>query len=113
MALCAAKAPVDRAETIERNRHGRQEHRRVETFDVAGRLGPEWDGLIVAVARVTRLTWHKDTKSGFWHDTHEISLYACQINLPADVMAKVQDALKQPPAAKPTAAPTAKPTPNK
>jgi predicted transposase YbfD/YdcC len=81
MALCAAKAPVDRAETIERNRHGRQEHRRVETFDVAGRLGPEWDGLIVAVARVTRLTWHKDTKSGFWHDTHEISLYACQINL--------------------------------
>ena len=37
----------------------------------------------------------------------------CPKEVPADVMAKVQDALKQPPAAKPAAAPTAKPTPNK
>jgi hypothetical protein len=60
-AICNADPPTDSAETVERNRHGRQEHRLVETFDVAGRLGPDWDGLIVTAARVTRLTWHKNT----------------------------------------------------
>src|SRR5512134_2890150 len=63
-AICNADPPTDSAETVERNRHGRQEHRLVETFDVAGRLGPDWDGLIVTAARVTRLTWHKNTNSG-------------------------------------------------
>ena len=82
-AICAAEAATDSAETTDRNRHGRQEHRLVETFNVAGRLGPDWGSLIVAVARVTRLTWHKDTKSGFWHKTDEVSFYACQTNLPA------------------------------
>ena len=66
-AICNAEPPADSAETVDRNRHGRQEHRRVETFDVAGRLGPDWDGLIVTAARVNRLTWHKNTKTGLWH----------------------------------------------
>ncbi|MFO1113247.1 MAG: hypothetical protein U1E35_05040 [Rhodospirillales bacterium] len=65
-AVCAADQRIDSARTIERNRHGRQEHRLVETFDLTGRLGADWDGLIVAAARVTRLTWHKDTATGFW-----------------------------------------------
>ena len=60
-AICTAEPPTDSAESVERNRHGRQEHRLVETFDVAGRLGADWDGLIVTAARVTRLTWHKNT----------------------------------------------------
>lgn len=81
--LCAAQAPVDRAETVDRKKHGRQEHRLVETFDVSGRLGPDWDGLIVTAARVSRLTWHKDTKSGLWHQTAETALYACQAPLSA------------------------------
>ena len=82
-AICTAEPPTDIAETVERNRHGRQEHRMVETFDVAGRLGADWDGLIVTAARVTRLTWHKNTKTGLWHQTNETSLYACQIRLAA------------------------------
>jgi predicted transposase YbfD/YdcC len=81
--LCNAEPAADSAETVERNRHGRQEHRMVETFDVAGRLGPDWNGLIVTAARVTRLTWHKSTKTGLWHQTNETSLYACQIRLSA------------------------------
>lgn len=81
--VCAAEQPNDSVETVDRKHHGRQEHRLVETFDVAGRLGPDWDGLIVTIARVSRLTWHKDTKSGLWHDTNEISFYACQIKLSA------------------------------
>ena len=40
-AICAAEPPVDTVETIDRHRHGRQEHRRIDTFDVAGRLGPD------------------------------------------------------------------------
>jgi len=82
-AICNADPPTDSAETVERNRHGRQEHRLVETFDVAGRLGPDWDGLIVTAARVTRLTWHKITKTGLWRQTGETSIYACQISLSA------------------------------
>ena len=81
--ICNAEAPTDSAESIERGRHGRQEHRLVETFDVAGRLGADWDGLIVTAARVTRLTWHKNTKTGLWRQTNEISVYACQISLSA------------------------------
>jgi len=86
-AICAAETPVDSAGTVDRNRHGRQEHRLVETFDVTGRLDPGWDGLIVAAARVTRLTWHRDTPSGLWRPTDETSLFACQISLSATATA--------------------------
>lgn len=82
-AICNADPPTDSAETVGRIRHGRQEHRLVETFDVAGRLGSDWDGLIASAARVTRLTWHKNTTTGLWHPTSETSFYACQIPLPA------------------------------
>ncbi len=34
--LCAAGCPFDSYETMDRGRHGRQEHRRVEVFDTAG-----------------------------------------------------------------------------
>jgi hypothetical protein len=71
--LCAAATPTDRHETVDRKRHGRQEQRLVEIFDIAGRLGPDWNGLIAAAARVSRLTWHKDTKSGAWFQSEEIS----------------------------------------
>jgi hypothetical protein len=63
-ALCAKTPPADTAQTDDPRRHGRQEHRRVETFDAAGQLGAEWEDLITTAIRVTRLTWHKDTKSG-------------------------------------------------
>lgn len=82
-AICATEQPADCADTVDRNRHGRQEHRLVETFDVAGRLGDGWDGLIVTAARVTRLTWHKDSKTGLWRKTNETALYASQISVPA------------------------------
>lgn len=91
-ALCAGPPPADRAETIDRHAHGRQEHRRVETFDIpAQTLDPDWDGLIVAVIRVSRLTWHKDTKAGLWRKTDEISLYAAQTRLSA---AQAADAIR-------------------
>lgn len=83
-AVCASQAPVDRHETVDRKRHGREEYRRVETFTVDPKsLNPDWDGLIVAVARVSRRFWIKDTKSGLWHLAAETSLYAAQIPLSA------------------------------
>jgi len=81
--IAETSRPLDQHETIDRHRHGRQEHRRVETFAVDGRLGADWSGLILSVGRVTRLTWHKDTKSGLWHQTEEVSFYACQTVLTA------------------------------
>ncbi len=35
---------------------------------------------------MTRLTGHKDTKSGFWYDTEEVSFSACQVALGAQAV---------------------------
>src|SRR3954469_16018869 len=76
--LCAEHHPFDSHETVDRRRHGRQEHRLVEVFDTAGQLDAEWQPLIACVARVSRLTFEKDTRSGLWPSREEIGCYACQ-----------------------------------
>ena len=88
--IAAIEPATDRFESVDRNRHrnrhGRQEHRLVETFDVTGTLAAEWDDLIGCAARITRLTWHKDTQSGFWQATEEVSFYVCQVLLGAQAI---------------------------
>src|SRR3954462_1711303 len=81
--LCAERDPVDRHETADRGRHGRQEHRRVEVFEVDGRLDPDWRPWIACAARVTRLTWRKETRTGLWARDEEVALYALQVRLAA------------------------------
>ncbi len=81
--MATDQPPVESFETVDRKSHGRQEHRRIETFNLRGQLDTEWDGLIVSAARVTRLTWHKDTKSGLWHSSEDVSFYVCQVSLSA------------------------------
>jgi predicted transposase YbfD/YdcC len=81
--IAATQPPADRFASVDPKGHGRHETREVETFDVRGKLDAEWTGLVVCAARVARLTWHKDTKSGFWHATEEVSFYACQVTLDA------------------------------
>ena len=88
-ALCAAQSPKSRSKTDDPIGHGRQEHRTVEVYNVDDKLGPDWDGLIVAVARVERLTWHKNTKTGMWLSTEEISYYASQTMLHASELSDV------------------------
>ena len=77
--------PFDSHETVDRRRHGRQEHRLVEVFDTAGQLDPEGQPLI---ARVSRLTFEKDTRTGLWPSREEIGYYACQIRLDAKTLAR-------------------------
>jgi predicted transposase YbfD/YdcC len=86
--LCASQPPFDSDETVDRRRHGRQEHRLVEVFDTAGQLDAEWQPLIACVARVSRLTFEKDTRSGLWPSRAEIGCYACQIRLDAKTLAR-------------------------
>jgi predicted transposase YbfD/YdcC len=82
--LCARRAPVDRDETVDRNRHGRHEHRRVEVFaPTPADLPPGWRGHIAAVARITRRTWLRDAASGLWRRRGEVAYYACQVPLDA------------------------------
>ena len=81
--LCAEQEPIDRHETVDRHRHGRQEHRRVEVFAVAGRLPPEWQEAIACTARISRLTWCKDTRTGLWRARREVAYYVSQIRLDA------------------------------
>src|SRR4051794_41304330 len=57
VALCAERDPVDRHETADRGRHGRQEHRRVEVFAVADRLPPEWRGGVGRAGRGPPPRW--------------------------------------------------------
>ena len=85
VALCAEREPSGRLETIDRGRHGRQEHRRVEVFEVEeGRLPPAWRGMIASAARVTRLSWCRDTRTGHWPARREVAYYASQIRLDAE-----------------------------
>jgi len=84
VSLCAAQDPVDQHETVDRGRHGREEHRRVEVFAVAGRLPPEWQGVIACAARITRLSWCKDTRTGLWRSRRETAYHVSQIELDAE-----------------------------
>ena len=87
-ALCAEREPSDRLETVDRGRHGRQEHRRVEVFGVEGGLDPDWRPWIACAARVTRLTWRKDTRTGLWARGEEVALYTSQVRLDAATFAR-------------------------
>ena len=84
MSLCAEQDPFDRHATVDRGRHGRQEHRRVEVFAVAGRLPPEWREVVACAARITRLSWCKDTRTGLWRPRHEVAYYVSQARLDAE-----------------------------
>jgi len=84
--LCAAQHPFDCHETVDRGRHGRQEHRRVEVFDTAGQLDAPWQSLISCGARVSRLTYIKDTRSGLWSTREEVGYYPCQARHDAKVL---------------------------
>jgi hypothetical protein len=81
--LCAEREPVDRHETTDRGRHGRQERRRVEVFEVEGRLPPGWRRAIVRALRVSRSCWCKDTRTGLWRPRHEVAYYVSQARLDA------------------------------
>src|SRR3954469_20420935 len=82
--LCAERDPVDRHETVDRGRHGRQEHRRVEVFAVEGGLDPDWRPWIACAARVSRLSWCKDTRAGLWRPRREVAYYVSQLRLDAE-----------------------------
>jgi len=84
--VCAAGRPFDSFETVDRRRHGRQEHRRVEVFDTAGLLDAPWQALVSRVARVSRLTYTKDTRSGLWATREEVGYYPCQARHGAKVL---------------------------
>jgi predicted transposase YbfD/YdcC len=81
--LSRTQPATDVDETVTRNRRGRQEHRTVETFDVAGQLDRAWDGLIVQAACVHRLTWEKQSATGRWTERNETAFYVCQVPLSA------------------------------
>jgi predicted transposase YbfD/YdcC len=84
--LCATGCPFDSYETVNRGRHGRQEHRRVEVFDTTSQLNEPWQTLIRCVARVSRLTYIKDTRSGLWPTREEVGYYPCQARHSAKVL---------------------------
>lgn len=85
--LCRSQAPIGVYETTDR-RHGRQEHRLVEVFEVGDVLDADWKPHIACVVRVSRLTYLKDTRSGLWPTREDIGHYACQILLDAPTAAR-------------------------
>ena len=68
---------------MDRHRHGRQEHRRVEVFEVSRRLPPEWREPVACAARIARLSWRKDTRTGLWRARREVGHYVSQMRLDA------------------------------
>ena len=90
VALCAGHAPLDRDETVDRNRRGRHEQRRIEVFaPTPADLPPGWRGHIAAVARITRRTWLRDATSGLWRRREEVAYYACQVRLDAPSFGRI------------------------
>jgi hypothetical protein len=47
-------------------------------FDTAGQLDAPWQALVSCVARVPRLTYIKDTRTGLWATREEVGYYPCQ-----------------------------------
>jgi len=84
--LCAAQHPFDCHDTVDRGRHGRQEHRRVEVFDTAGQLDALWQTLVSCVARMSCLTYVKNTRTGLWATREEVGYYPCQTRHNAKVL---------------------------
>jgi predicted transposase YbfD/YdcC len=84
VSLCAEQNPLDQHATVDRRRHGREEHRRVEVFAVAGRLPPAWQEVIACAARITCLSWCKDTRTGLWRARREVACYVSQIEQDAE-----------------------------
>jgi predicted transposase YbfD/YdcC len=84
VALCARRAPVDADLTIDRDRRGRHEQRRVEVFaPTPADLPPGWREYVAAVARIIRRTWLRDAGTGLWRRREEVAYYACQVRLDA------------------------------
>ena len=84
--LCAEQHSFDNHETVDRGRHGRQEHRRVEVFDTEGFLDAPWQALVSCVARVSRLPYIKNTRTGLWATREEVGYYPCQARHGAKVL---------------------------
>ena len=75
----AEPPPVEHVASVDPKSHGRHEPRESETVDVQDKRDAASDGLIVQAARVARLTWHQDIRSGFWKATEDVSFDAGQI----------------------------------
>ena len=65
-ASCEVQPALDHLDTVDRRAHGREEHRRVEVFTADDHLDPDWRPFIACVARITRRSLCRDTRTGLW-----------------------------------------------
>ncbi len=83
-AAAATQAPLERHNTVDRNKRARHETRIVEVFDVAPALeNTPWNSLVSRFIRVTRSTLLRRAKDGLWDRREEISFYACSAPISA------------------------------
>ncbi len=52
----------------------------------AGLLDAPWQALVGCVARVSRLTYIKNTRTGLWATREEVGYYPCQVRHGAKVL---------------------------
>ncbi len=55
-------------------------------FNTTGQLDAPWETLISCVARVSRLTYLKNTRTGLWATREEVGFYPCQARHGAKVL---------------------------
>jgi predicted transposase YbfD/YdcC len=78
------QAPLERHETLDRNKRMRAETRIVEVFDVGPLLeNTLWNGLIARIIRVTRSTLIRRAKDGLWDRREETAFYVCSASIGA------------------------------
>ena len=49
---------------------------------------PEWREVVACAARITRLSWCKDTRTGLWRPRREVAYYVSQIGLTAEAFGR-------------------------
>src|SRR5215212_6137558 len=89
--LCAEQRPFDSYETVDRGRHGRQEHRRVEVFDTTGQLDAPWQTRHDAkfLARAIRAHWGIETRAHYVRDV-TLGEDGSRIRVRPGVMARIR-----------------------
>jgi predicted transposase YbfD/YdcC len=90
--VAETNTPLDRHETSDRNKRMRAESRIVEVFDAGPALEKTaWNGLIVRIIRVKRMTLIRRAKDGMWDKREETSFYVCSAAVSAQ---KASDAIR-------------------
>jgi len=90
--IASTDTALSSVESLDDSKRSREENREVEVFDASQALeNTDWDGLIVRIIKVTRMTLLRRAKDRTWGLRLDVSYYACSAPITAE---KAADAIR-------------------